>query len=240
MSPRGIRWPLGLAAIFGLVGCDRTPPVPRTNEAHELPPLPASSPHLALTCDVEQTSERLRIRYAATNRSAEDCFLLNKATHEWGPEQQGIQPWGGVYDAGSGVANVVLGVSALPPREVHVAHVPGATLLAAGQLQRGTIDLPLPLREWNVYYRPYDQDLARDARSVPEETTSIRSIRVFVDFIRRSATFQVKTLGDGTLLPDGQPESAWCTATLPTAAELRRRNDGPWAGHGSDSPRRKN
>lgn len=225
MSPRWRHARLPAIAAVALWASQDTTTKPRPNEeprakmpepiVSEVQPLSENPPDVTLTCKVEQQEARLRIHYFLANQSSESIFTFDRI--RFNAMNTVKLPADVVCDAGAGAVNVVLGTSPDPVFGTIATTYPHSwsqevSRLEASKNVAATIDLALPLVEWDLW----NGNTAWSKTATAHQAVQVHAVRLVVDFVRLTREGLVPAQ------PGLSAVSVWCEAPLGTPVTLLR------------------
>jgi hypothetical protein len=179
--------------------------------------------NVQLRCKLETSRTHLVVNYEVSNYSGVDIYVYATPRRRW-EDQRGIQPWGEVCDGGGGTVNIIFGRSPYPPYSTVSARDPLPVKLGVGAKRSESVLLPLPLREWNVYYQPYGPGVQLGDSGYLEFTpVRVRQVRTIVDFVRSDSQGFGRGQPSAWGVASGVQESVSCSTPLNSSVLLERR-----------------
>jgi hypothetical protein len=176
-------------------------------------PLRMEPRDVRLACEIEQTSDRIHVRFEIANASKEPIYLFDHRGR-WDADFDIL------CDGGGGAVHALLGVPPLPPFPIPWRYQPKGSYLDPGSSVSRAIRAELPLDERNAYW-----PLGYRVGSKVEATR----FTLRVDFLRASKIRDAQHPEE----PRGDVDAVSCTVDLPRPVELRRRSDEQWHAEGT-------
>lgn len=178
---------------------------------------------VTLTCTAERTARALRIHYFLSNQSPQSILTFEHV--KFNATSTLTLPVDVVCDAGDGAVNLVLGLSPDPVFGRMMTTHPhgwkqGLAWLEASQNRTDTIELALPLIEWDQWNAGTEWVKV----ATPDLESRVHTARLVIDFVRPAGP------GYNPQLPPATAESVWCAVPLsPPVTVLRHPGFGEFA-----------